>query len=307
MALQRQNSGVEPADLTYIAVQDDSKLEKSDVEYTGYADIPVTKVSPYAVKSPHLRECLAEFFGMFVLLSFGMGVNNQVSLSEDTRGTFMSINLCWGIAVMLGVHIAGGVSGAHLNPAVTIAFAVYKRIAWRKVPGYIVAQMLGAFCAAFMIFMMYRPLINNADPNHTTQQVHFATYPRDLVPNTTAFYTEFFGAAMLLIGVFAVEDKCNKPGSKFTAPIAFCLLITAIGMAFGMNTGYAINPARDFGPRFFTFLAGWGSMVFTKRDYYFWIPLVAPVLGCIAGGGLYKLFIEIHHPHPDASQTSSEV
>ncbi|RAW20917.1 hypothetical protein PC110_g22640, partial [Phytophthora cactorum] len=80
------------------------------------------------------------------------------------------------------------------------------------------------------------------------------------------------------------------------SPFAFCLMIMALGMAFGMNTGYAVNPARDFGPRLFTFCAGWGSKVFTTRNYYFWIPIVADLSGGVAGAGLYRLLVEIHHP-----------
>uniref|UniRef100_K3W8P3 Aquaporin n=1 Tax=Globisporangium ultimum (strain ATCC 200006 / CBS 805.95 / DAOM BR144) TaxID=431595 RepID=K3W8P3_GLOUD len=109
---------------------------------------------------------------------------------------------------------------------------------------------------------------------------------------------------MLVLGVYAITDKRNRPASSFGAPISFALLIMAIGMAFGMNTGYAINPARDFGPRLLTSLAGWGTKVFTLRSHYFWIPLVAPLLGGVAGGGLYKLFVEIHHPPLPASDSA---
>ncbi|RAW20963.1 hypothetical protein PC110_g22594, partial [Phytophthora cactorum] len=85
------------------------------------------------------------------------------------------------------------------------------------------------------------------------------------------------------------------------SPFAFCLMIMALGMAFGMNTGYAVNPARDLGPRIFTAIAGWGSKVFTIRNYYFWIPIVADSLGGVCGGGLYRILVEIHHPQPQAA------
>ncbi|KAF1321795.1 Aquaporin, partial [Globisporangium splendens] len=259
--------------------------------------------SPYAVKSVHLRECMAEFLGTLIMILFGMGVNNQVGLSNDTKGTWLSINICWGIAVMLGVHASEGISGAHLNPSVTFANAVYGKLAWRKVPGYFLAQFLGAFVGAFFIYLLDYQTLNVVDPDRTTSQAHFSTYPSANISNVTAFYTEFLGTAMLVLGVYAITDKRNRPASSFGAPISFALLIMAIGMAFGMNTGYAINPARDFGPRLFTCLAGWGTKVFTLRSHYFWIPLVAPLLGGVAGGGLYKVFVEIHHPPLPVSET----
>lgn len=258
--------------------------------------------SKFVVQSVHLRECMAEFLGTLIMICFGMGVNNQVGLSSDANGTWLSINICWGIAVMLGVHASEGISGAHLNPAVTFANAVYGKLAWRKVPGYFLSQLLAAFCGAFMIYCLDYQTLNVVDPDRLTSQKHFSTYPAAHISNLTAFYTEFLGTAFLVLGVYAITDKRNRPASAFGAPISFALLIMAIGMAFGMNTGYAINPARDLGPRLFTSLAGWGSKVFTTRDYYFWIPLVAPLLGGVAGGGLYKLLVEMHHPSLEQDQ-----
>jgi MIP family channel proteins len=260
----------------------------------------------FAVQSVHLRECMAEFLGTFVLVCFGLGVNNQVGLSNNVYGTWLSTNICWGLAVMLGVYATTGVSCGHLNPSVTFASAVYDKLAWRKVPGYIALQLLGAFCAAFIIYCLNYQTLNLVDPQRLTSQAYFATYPLPHISNLTAFYTEFLGTAFFVLGVFAITDKHNRPSSAFGAPIVFALLFMAIGMAFGMNTGYAINPARDFGPRLFTSMAGWGSKVFTTRDYYFWIPVVASLVGGVAGGGFYKLLVEMHHPPPlQQQQTSS--
>lgn len=252
--------------------------------------------SKFVVQSVHLRECMAEFLGTFIMICFGMGVNNQVGLSKDANGTWLSINMCWGVAVMLGVHASEGVSGAHLNPAVTFANAVYGKLPWRKVPGYFFAQFIGAFIGAFAIYTLDYQTLNLVDPDRLTSQVHFATYPKVHISNLTAFYTEFLGTLFLVLGVYSITDKRNRPAGPYVAPLAFALLIMAIGMAFGMNTGYAINPARDFGPRLFTCLAGWGTKVFTVRDHYFWIPLVAPLLGGVTGGGLYKVLVEMHIP-----------
>jgi MIP family channel proteins len=280
----------EEASLQRIPVNDD-KLEYSIME-EGKAE-PVPR---FAIQNLHARECLAEFFGTFVLMAFGLGVINEVNLNDRTRGSWLSINIGWGIGVMFGAHAAGGISGAHLNPAVTIAMAWHGNLPWKKVPGYILAQMVGVFCAAVCIYIMYKPLYDVVDPDRKTSQGFFATYPAAHIPNATAFYTEFFATAILLACIFMLGDQQNSPSSAESSPVHLMFLILGIGAAFGSNSGYALNPARDFGPRLATAICGWGSKVFTLRDSYFWIPIVAPVLGGVVGGYCYKIFIENHHP-----------
>ncbi|KAG2504222.1 hypothetical protein JM18_009513 [Phytophthora kernoviae] len=278
---------------------------------SGYVDIPQTpktgaatqykSLSRFATKSVHMRECLAEFLGTFVMILFGMGVNNQVVNSKDANGTWLSINMCWGVAVLIGVYCSEGISGANLNTAVTLSHCVYGRLPWWKAPGYMISQLLGAFCGAFVIYIMQYQNLNVVDPDRETTHSSFATYPSDNISNYTAFYTEFIGTAMLVLSIYAITDKRNRSAGPVGSAFAFCLMIMGLGMAFGMNTGYAVNPARDFGPRLFTFCAGWGSKVFTLRDHYFWIPLVAPLFGGVTGGGLYRLMVEIHHPETQQS------
>ncbi|KAL3670986.1 hypothetical protein V7S43_004171 [Phytophthora oleae] len=282
----------------------------ADKVENGYASMPLTPkatsgistegkrtgMARFAVKSVHLRECFAEFLGTFVMIVFGMGVNNQVTNSKDANGTWLSINMCWGIGVLIGVYCSEGISGANLNTAVTFAHCVYGRLPWWKAPGYMISQLLGAFCGAFIIYVMQYQNLNVVDPNRETTQSSWSTYPSDNISNYTAFYTEFIGTAMLVLSIYAITDKRNRPAGPVGSAFAFCLMIMALGMAFGMNTGYAVNPARDFGPRLFTFCAGWGSKVFTTRNYYFWIPIVADLMGGVAGAGLYRLLVEIHHP-----------
>ncbi|RLN90250.1 hypothetical protein BBJ28_00005669 [Nothophytophthora sp. Chile5] len=259
------------------------------------ADFPA-KSRSYAIKSPWLRELLAEFVAVFVMMSFGMGATAQAILSSEVYGDFTQIILCWGIGVLFGIHFAGGVSGSHLNPAVTTTLALFGMFPWKKVPGYVAAQTLGAYVATLIVYIMYRPLLNVVDPDRLTSHTIFATYPNEYVPNFTAFLTEVFGTALLLAGIFAVLDPHNRPASPFSAPTAVALLVVGVGMAFGVNTGCAINPARDFGPRLFMLCAGWGSRVFSLNHYYFWVPIVGPTLGGAIGGGVYVGLIGHHHP-----------
>ncbi|RLN90242.1 hypothetical protein BBJ28_00005663 [Nothophytophthora sp. Chile5] len=287
------------------------RLSASDKLENGFIQVQTPRAQvftpptpkPYQAKSPLLRECLAEFLGTMILVLFGDGVVAQVTLSENTKGDYTNMCLCWGIGILFGIHVSGGVSGAHINPAVTTTLALFRRFEWRKVPAYILAQVLGAFVAAFIIWAVYHPMFNVIDPTKTTTQGIFATYPySDDVSVGTCFLTEVVGTALLLCGIFAIGDELNKPANPYSQPSAVALLVVGIGMAFGMNSGFAINPARDFGPRLFTLCAGWGSQVFTLRDAYFWVPIVAPILGGAIGAGVYVGLVEHHHPREYTQQ-----
>ncbi|RLN87538.1 hypothetical protein BBJ28_00014281 [Nothophytophthora sp. Chile5] len=251
----------------------------------------------YVTTSPHLRECFTEFLGTFVMICFGMGVNNQVVLSEGENGTWLSINMAWGIAVLMGVYCSEGVSGAHMNCSVSFAHALYGRLPWWKLPGYCAAQVLGAFLGACAIYLLDYQRLMKADPNKETTQANFATYPNPEISNITAFYSEALATCMLLLCIYAITDQRNRSPGTVGTPFAFCLMIMALGMSFGMNTGYAMNPARDFGPRLFTYFVGYGSKVWTANGYYFWIPIVGPLVGAAVGAGMYTLLVQVQHPH----------
>ena len=248
------------------------------------------------------REAAAEFLGTFVLIVFGVGVVAQTVLSANANGSFLAINIGWGLAVMLGVYVAGAVSGAHLNPAVTIALAILRGFPWAKVVPYIVAQMAGAFVASAVVYLTYREAFDAFDAG--VRQVTgpqgtagiFATYPQAFLSTAGGFVDQVVGTALLMLSILAITDTRNAAPPGWLTPVIVGGIVTAIGVAFGFNAGYAINPARDLGPRLFTAVAGWGSGVFTAGNGWWWVPVVAPCLGAIIGGFAYDLLVVKNHP-----------
>ncbi|KAE8974538.1 hypothetical protein PR002_g25885 [Phytophthora rubi] len=218
-------------------------------------------------------------------------------LSEESNGTWLSINMAWGIAVLMGVYCSEGVSGAHLNCAVSFAHAVYGRLPWWKLPGYCVSQVVGAFLGAGAIYLLDYQKLMKADPNKETTQANFATYPSEDINNLTAFYSEALATCMLLLCIYAITDHRNRSPGTVGTPFAFALMIMALGMSFGMNTGYAMNPARDFGPRLFTYMVGYGSKVWTADGFYFLIPIFGPFIGGVVGAGMYTFLVQVQHPN----------
>ncbi len=248
-----------------------------------------------------IREAAAEFLGTFVLIAFGVGVVAQVVLSGHAAGDYLSINVGWGIGVAMGVYVSAGVSGAHLNPAVTLALAAFRGFAWRKVPAYCAAQVAGAFAASALVFLTYHEALARFDggvrqiagPQGTAGI--WATYPQPFLSNVPGgLIDQVVGTALLVAVLFALIDRHNNPPSPASLPLVVGLLVVGIGVAFGFNAGYAINPARDFGPRLFTAVAGWGGDVFRAGHSWWWVPIVGPLAGGLAGGLAYDTLIGRH-------------
>ncbi|HLW03370.1 MAG TPA: MIP/aquaporin family protein [Ktedonobacterales bacterium] len=255
-------------------------------------------------------ELMAEFLGTLVLVLFGDGCvatfllfSNNVfpaTLSNVkgavTPGGFFPVdwNLVafgWGFAVMLGIYVAGAVSGAHINPAVTLAFAARGKCPWSKVVPYWIAQVFGAFLAALLLYLVYRGALYHALNGHniTTLGGVFYTAPRAFVGIGGAFGDEFIGTALLVGLIFALVDLRNQPVQANLSPLVIGLIVVAIGFSFGGNTGYAINPARDFGPRLLVTAVGGGTLAW-PADYW-WIPIVAPLAGGVFGAFIYDFTI----------------
>jgi glycerol uptake facilitator protein len=242
-------------------------------------------------------ELIAEFIGTFVLMLFGTGVVAMIVLfpskvpGETVHGGFTNITLGWGLGVTMGVYIAGKISGAHLNPAVTLALAVFRGFSWRKVLPYTLVQTAGAFAAAALVYWNYLPAFRQVDPQLGHTAGIFTTFPAFPGMPQAGFLDQLIGTALLVLLIFAITDEFNMPPGANLAPLLIGLVVVVIGMSFGGMHGYAINPARDFGPRLFTVIAGFSNNGLTDGSRVWWIPVFAPLLGGLIGAAVYDFGI----------------
>ncbi|KAI9010601.1 aquaporin-like protein [Hyaloraphidium curvatum] len=236
-----------------------------------------------------------EAIGMAVTIALALSAVAQVELAGGEKGGILSVAFGFGFAFMFGIIVCGGVSGGHLNPAVTIVLATFRGFPWRNVPGYILAQTVGAFIGAAVVYLIYYPAFAAFDngcygvPNTNTCSKAsagvFGTYPPPPFSWYSGFINEFVGTAILVTIVFATADSKNAPPTAYGA-LAVGFLVFQMVNSFNWVSGPALNPARDFGPRCFSAII-YGSAVFSSTSYYFWVPIVAPVLGGLFGAGLY--------------------
>jgi len=257
-------------------------------------------------KFPLVAELIAEFLGTFVLILFGVGVVAMVVLfpsstpAEIIHGGYTNITLGWGLAVTMGIYVAGTISGGHLNPAVTLAMAVFRGFPWRKVLPYFISQTAGAFLAAALVYRNYLPAFHQFDPQLGKTAGVFTTFPAFPAFLQAGFLDQVIGTALLLLMVLAITDEFNVPPGANLAPAMIGLVVVAIGMSFGGMHGYAINPARDFGPRLFTAVAGFRNNGLTDGPRVWWVPVLAPLLGGLVGAAVYdfgiRRFLRAYRP-----------
>lgn len=275
----------------------------------------VVRPLPIRWRKGIVGELWAEFFGTFILICFGDGVvamlwalvgSGRSSAGPlQSSGDWLLITWGWCLAVVFAIYTVGGITGAHINPAITLGAALRKQLPWNKVPGYWVAQVLGAFVGAALVFAIYNNAINHFDQvNHIIkgQPASVATYSTFATFPAPYFHTvigpladQIVGTFFLALFVFAVTDEFNMPVGANMTPWIVGMIVMAVGISFGANAGYAINPARDFGPRMFALIAGWGKVAF-PGDYahisgYFWVPIVGPLVGAGIAAGVYEFFV----------------
>jgi glycerol uptake facilitator protein len=257
-------------------------------------------------------ELSAELLGTFTLIIFGVGVVAQTVLTPFTAGA-QSIHWAWGIGVIMGIYVAGGISGAHLNPAVTVALALRRGFPWAKVAPYAAAQTVGAFLAALVIRWNYYEAFRVFDPGKTAKsQGVFSTLPGNgvlPVSQLGALRDQIIGTAVLVLLVLAITDARNTaPGANLAAFI-IGLVVVGIGMALGADAGYAINPARDLGPRLASWITGWSNAWNDQNgDFYAWVPIVGPLIGGPLGGYVYDYLVGNFLPvaEPEVGRTPED-
>lgn len=238
---------------------------------------------------------LAEFLGMTVFMFLGCSANLSVYVSQQQSGSQQTVWWTWGFAVMIGIYIAGGSSGAFLNPMLVIMLSIFRGFPGRRIPVYIFVQILGAFIGALLAFAVYRDSIMNLDgallPESTG--VNFYTQPQaDYISVSTAFSVEMLGSAVISCAILALGDSGNSPPGAGMHAFIIGLLITTTCMALGWTTRGCFNPARDLGPRLAALAVGYPLHSFTDfRHFWIWGAWVAPMIGGLVGGVAYDACI----------------
>nr|XP_060611794.1 aquaporin-9 [Anolis sagrei ordinatus] len=267
-----------------------------------------------ALRNKLAKEALAEFLATLIMIALGCGCVAQSVLSGGALGGPHVASFSFALAVTIAVYTAGGVSGGHINPAVSFAMCLTGRMTWDRFPIYVAAQFLGAFAGSALVFgINYEGLMaftggsfNVTGPKATAHI--FATYPQEYLSLASGFADQVTSTCFLLLGVFAIFDQENLGVPRGLEPLAVGLLVILLSSSMSINCGCAMNPARDLAPRLFTYLAGWGPQVFTAGNHWWWVPLVAPMVGAALGAALYILFIELHHsPHQDPPALGNQV
>ncbi|KAI6650959.1 Aquaporin-9-like [Oopsacas minuta] len=258
------------------------------------------------------REYIAEYFGTLVFITFVLGGAAQSFYSELKETGW--IGGTWGaaIGIFFGMYTCLGVSGAHLNPAVTFALALVGKFSWLKVLFYWIAQFLGSFTASFIVYLYYFDALyrNNAGVAVTNSVNNsykvWTTNPQDHVSNLNIFYDQLFSTLLLQFLILSIMDRPNAGLVHHLKPVGVSLIVFAVGVCFSYNAGLAMNPIRDFPPRCFAAII-FGSDIFRIHNYYFWIPIIGPMIGAPIGAFIYIFFIETHHyPGYNPSQQNAE-
>ncbi len=280
---------------------------------------------------PPLRHCLiAEVIGTFILIFFGCGAVHSAVLFGAQSGLWQ-VAIVWGVAIMLAIYAVGNISGAHINPAITVAMYVWNNFDSKRVLPYIGAQVCGAILAAALLFLLFSPklaalekakgVVRGQPGSEITACCYGEFYPnpgglaageevyssvvhaemKKTVPHGVAFLAEVIGTAILALMVFALTEEKNPVAPLHNnAPIFIGLTVSILISVIAPLTQACFNPARDFGPRLFSALVGWGHVALPLGDEWGWLTvyIIAPTLGAVIGGGVYMRIIKpLYHPN----------
>jgi len=245
-------------------------------------------------------ELISEAVAMFIIIAFGDSVAAMYTLYTPSpyQNAYWGVCISWGMAVTLAIYVTGSVSGTHANPAVTLTLAIFRDFEWKKVVPYWLAQIVGAFAGAAIVYLLFGPVIDhfNAAQNLTREAGGaagvFFTHPGLAITPMHALLDQIILTAFLLFGIFAITEQYNEMAPMANSgAVMIGLLVAIIGSCMGYLEAWALNPARDFGPRLFAYLAGWNTAAFPSPENYWWVPIVGPLIGGVVGGGAYQCLI----------------
>jgi glycerol uptake facilitator protein len=261
---------------------------------------------PKKTASRQLRgEMIAEAVAMFIIIAFGDSAACMYTLYNPSpyQQAYWGVCIAWGLAVTIAIYVTGGVSGAHANPAVSLAMAMFRGFSWKKVLPYSLAQIVGAFLGAAVVYLMFSPVIDHFNTvNHLTRAAGgaagvFFTHPGLAITPLHALGDQVVLTALLMLGIFAVTEERNllAPMANSGALI-IGLLVATIGASDGYLEAWALNPARDFGPRLFAWMMGWGAQALPAPGNYWWVPIAGPLMGGVVGAAAYQYLIRPYLP-----------
>ena len=247
-----------------------------------------------------IGELISECIAVFIIIGIGDSAAAMYFLYDPSpyQNAYWGVCITWGLSVTIAIYVTGAVSGTHANPAVTLALAVYRGFPVRKIVPYVCAQVLGGFLGAAVVYLMFHPVIDAFNATQGLTRLDggaagvFFTHPGDGITPWHAFIDEIVLTGFLLLGIFAVTEEFNTQAPKANSgALIIGLLVAAIGASAGYLEAWAINPARDFGPRLFAYFAGWGEAALPSPQNYWWVPIFGPLVGGIVGAGIYHFGI----------------
>jgi glycerol uptake facilitator protein len=247
-----------------------------------------------------IGELISEAVAVMIIIAFGDSVAAMYTLYDPSpyQNAYWGVCIAWGLAVTIAIYVTGSVSGTHANPAVTLALALYRGFPWKKVVPYWGAQVVGGIVGAAIVYTLYAPVIDHF--NQAQQLTRegggaagvFFTHPGLAITPMAALKNQAILTAFLVFGIFAITEQYNEAApTANSGALIIGLLVATIGASMGYLEAWAINPARDFGPRVFAYFAGWKQAAFPSPGNYWWIPIVGPLIGGVIGGVAYQWLI----------------
>ncbi|CAD5214329.1 unnamed protein product [Bursaphelenchus xylophilus] len=263
--------------------------------------------SKLTIKNDLLRCFVAEFLGTAILV---LTINSVVAQSvlHSAPNKLINVNLGVGLGIAFGIAVCARISGGHINPAVSLMFFTFRQLSAIKFAIYVAAQFLGAFVGALLTYIVYCDAISRFDGGirqvyGTKATAHiFASYSSPHLGVVNGLLDQIIATAVFCLLIAHTVDKRNQYPT-WVQPFIIGTAFVLIGTAFALNAGYPCNPARDFGPRFFTLLAGYGWDVFSFKNYkWFWIPILGPLIGGVLGGWIYEVSVGFQTPEAEEYQ-----